>query len=149
LNDLHRASGGEAKHQPALFVRLDQTQALIKEISSTDLQSIPIGTVLGKGKQQGTFVAKELIYAYAMWISPKFSLMVIRAFDALVTGQRPEIGLGVPYVVEKKADFLEMSQSGALFALILIVSVCYRRLSHVKGGKSCQRNANRNRRQWT
>lgn len=27
-----------------------------------------------------------------MWISPKFNLMVIRAFDALVTGRKPEVG---------------------------------------------------------
>lgn len=82
LNDLHKASGGEAKHQPALFMRNDQTQALIAELSSTDSQSIHTKTVIGKGKLQGTYVCRELVYAYAMWISPKFHLAVIRAFDA-------------------------------------------------------------------
>lgn len=84
LNDLHKAAGGEAKHQPALFVRLDQTQALITEINhSTDMQSA-LKSVNG-GKNRGTFACKELVYAYAMWISAKFMLQVIRAYDAMVT----------------------------------------------------------------
>lgn len=81
LNDLHRSSGGESKHQPALFLRLDQTQALVSEISSsTDSQSLAVKTVLGKGKQQGTYACRELVIAYAAWISAAFHLKVIRVF---------------------------------------------------------------------
>ena len=87
LNDLHKAAGSYKKHQPALFFRLEQTKDLIAEIeSSTDLYSSSnlkgckaIKTLNGVG----TFVCKELVYAYAMWISPKFHLQVIRAFDEL------------------------------------------------------------------
>lgn len=85
LNDLHRAAGGQSKDQPALFMRRKETADLIFEIAnSTDSQSSPVATT--EGRSGGTFAAKELVYAYAMWISASFHLKVIRAFDDLVTG---------------------------------------------------------------
>jgi len=92
LNDLHNISGKAKKNQPANFIRLDQTQELIAVIigypdmgnldktSSSDLRN-PLKVVRGIG----TFASKELVYAYAMWVSPKFHLHVIRSFDALHT----------------------------------------------------------------
>lgn len=95
LNDLHRASGGRSKHKPSNFMRNEETQALIREIEleNSDAQiraSLAVKTIKGNlanGVKQGTYVCKELVYRYAMWISPKFSLMVIRTFDDLVQQQ--------------------------------------------------------------
>ncbi|CAK1957365.1 Phage-related protein [Vibrio crassostreae] len=86
LNDLHKASGGAPKHQPALFMQNQQTKSLIYEIEG-DL-GIP-RTVLTQrgGVNRGTWVCKELVYSYAMWISPKFHLKVIRAFESMSTNQ--------------------------------------------------------------
>ncbi|MCK6157194.1 KilA-N domain-containing protein [Moraxella osloensis] len=95
LNDLHKASGGEPKHKPSNFIRNDETNALINEIllQNSDAQNreSAIASVIRviKGNfgdiKQGTYVCKEIVYRYAMWISPKFALIVIRAFDAMVT----------------------------------------------------------------
>ena len=86
LHDLHKASGGAEKHQPAFFIRNKQTKDLIAEIESekhsANLQSA-VKTING-GNSRGTYVVKELVYSYAMWISAKFHLMVIRAYDAMV-----------------------------------------------------------------
>lgn len=84
LNDLHKAAGGEVIHAPAQFFRTASTQALIEELSNcAEMHITP--WVAQRGFNGGTYVVKELVYAYAMWISPAFNLKVIRAFDRLQT----------------------------------------------------------------
>jgi hypothetical protein len=83
LNDLHKAAGDERRHGPSIWLENQQAKELAQELSDT---GIPVSVVRG-GPAQGTYVSKELVYAYAMWISAKFHLQVIRTFDAAVTGQ--------------------------------------------------------------
>ena len=113
LNDLHKAAGNDLKHQPSNFLRIDTTKGLIEELSSSDMRNItPVETIQGKGKQQGTFVVKELVYAYAMWISAKFHIAVIRAYDALMT--KPQYGLkSLP-----EPPTITKAQQGELFTLV-------------------------------
>ncbi|MDG6761948.1 P22AR C-terminal domain-containing protein, partial [Glaesserella parasuis] len=40
-----------------------------------------------RGTQGGTYACEELVLAYAMWISPKFHLVVLRAFLAMHKGE--------------------------------------------------------------
>ncbi|EHK5489212.1 KilA-N domain-containing protein [Escherichia coli] len=94
LNDLHVESGKEEKHQPAFFMRRNETIELINEIfNSADMQNK--NPVLSKkGRYGGTYVCKELVYSYAMWISAAFALKVIRAYDAMVTTTQERRAIG-------------------------------------------------------
>jgi hypothetical protein len=93
LNDLHKAAGNHVKHKPANWLKNQQTLELIAELSSDGIPSLeqnqPVKVING-GNNPGTYVIKELVYAYAMWISAKFHIQVIRAYDAMINGQIPE-----------------------------------------------------------
>ncbi|HDL7605309.1 kilA-N domain protein [Yersinia enterocolitica] len=88
LNDLHRAAGSEERHKPKYWYAIQQTQELVRELTEGGIppleQNQPVSVIRG-GNQQGTYVCKELVYSYAMWISASFSLKVIRTFDHVVS----------------------------------------------------------------
>lgn len=85
LNDLHRSSGGAAKHRPGYWLENQHTKELIAEIEIAGIPAI-------QSKQGlGTFVCKELVYSYAMWVRPSFQLQVIRTFDAIESGKHAEL----------------------------------------------------------
>jgi hypothetical protein len=99
LNDLHKASGEASRDQPSKWLILDQTTALIAAIDAdtgnlVSEQIQPVKVHKGGNSRQGTFVVKELVYAYAMWISPAFHLQVIRAYDTLVSKPQPFLRFG-------------------------------------------------------
>ncbi|EEZ4365186.1 KilA-N domain-containing protein [Escherichia coli] len=77
LNDLHRAAGSLDKHKPAFWLRNEQTERLISELQICNSVNIEPVNVIRGGNNQGTYVCKELVYAYAMWISPSFHLKVM------------------------------------------------------------------------
>ncbi|WP_315568662.1 P22AR C-terminal domain-containing protein [Haemophilus parahaemolyticus] len=101
LNLVHQANGGEKKHQPALFIRLDSTKELIAEIES-DGQTQAVKVY--RGSQGGTYVCEELVLSYAMWISPKFHLIVLRAFLAMHKAESQNANQIQP-LVERKYTF--------------------------------------------
>ena len=83
LNDLHKAAGGENKHRPNYWLDLQGTKDLIEFLETEN----PIAdfTAIFTKQGLGTFAVKELVYSYAMWISAKFQITVIRAYDAMVS----------------------------------------------------------------
>ncbi|THA06721.1 KilA-N domain-containing protein, partial [Rodentibacter pneumotropicus] len=94
LTDLHKASGAENKHKPTFFLRLDQTKDLIAEIEvNSELQICNSVKVIHGGPNSGTYACEELVLAYATWISPKFHLIVLRAFLAMHKNEPKQLAL--------------------------------------------------------
>ena len=106
LNDLHVASGSENRHKPSLFMTNQQTKDLIAEIDNSSVAGNPASVKIVRGGRnpelQGTWVCEELVLSYAMWISPKFHLIVLRAFLAMHRNQPQQLVLPEP---EKKFSF--------------------------------------------
>lgn len=89
LNDLHKAAGGTEKLEPNRFLRLDQTTELIKEIQKDG------ATAMTARPKVGTYACRELVIAYAAWISAAFHLKVIRVFLDAVAPQQERIAYSV------------------------------------------------------
>lgn len=82
LNLIHEASGGDHKNLVNYWKELGQTKALVEEILITGIPVIKTKA----GRYGGTWVCKELVFAYASWISPEFHLAVLQAFGAAAEG---------------------------------------------------------------
>lgn len=94
LNDLHKAAiakGANARtKEPGKFIASPQIVELISEMETTQNLGVkPVEKV--EGRNGGTYGCKELVYAYAMWISARFHLHVIRTFDALAAKEQIRI----------------------------------------------------------
>jgi len=88
LNDLHKAAGGEKRHQASDWLRQAQTGEMVAALSNSGKSRIkPVEAKAGR--YGGTFAVKTLVYAYAMWISADFHIAVIDAYDQMVTSGRP------------------------------------------------------------
>ena len=102
LNDLHLAAGKLTHHSPSRWTRGQAFRALVAELKP-EMEFAPAKTVRG-GAAPGTYVCRELVYAYAMWISAAFQLKVIRAYDAIFgrgTSKRPTTRQRLPMAVKE------------------------------------------------
>ena len=86
-NDLWKASGKRSAKRPEKWLKLESAKELVDACRNlvTEQNQLVIEVIQGgKPVLQGTFVCKDLAYAYAMWLSPQFYLLVIRTFDAVI-----------------------------------------------------------------
>lgn len=109
LNDLHRASGGDPNHRPRQFLRNKQTKALVREMETAQICAVHTE----EGAAGGTYAAKEMVYAYAMWISPAFALKVIRTYDALVQTQLDKLNSLSMRRARAELEFLEAQRDAS------------------------------------
>lgn len=129
LNDFHRAAGAEDRHSPNRWTRTESFNSLISELTP-EMAFAPVDVQRG-GINPGTYVCKELVYAYAMWISAAFHLKVIRTFDSVASQSSnggpafsDRIQAGV-LLLESAAKTLNLSNSSKLGA--------YQKLQQVAG----------------
>lgn len=89
LNDLHqaaKAAGVKKDIRPNEWLSLKSTEELAEVLITENPGNSPIAAKAGR--YGGTYVCRELVYAYAMWCSPQFHLNVIRTFDRVIQQQR-------------------------------------------------------------
>ena len=88
LNDLHKASGGSIKDLPNKFMAGKSFNEMVSILNADNPAFSPI--IKKKGRYGGgTWVCKELVYKYAMWVNVDFELKVIRRFDSIVNSINP------------------------------------------------------------
>lgn len=88
LNDLHKAAGGLKKHEPYKFYRSSGFDDVVKVLKHQNRGFEPIEKIRGR-YNGGTWVCKELVYKYAMWVNAEFEVKVIQTFDKLSKGINP------------------------------------------------------------
>ena len=72
LNDAHRVSGSEDRHNPGYWSENKQPVAIIDKIQAETDTGIPVSPIskVKSGKWKGTWACWELVNHYAMWESP-------------------------------------------------------------------------------
>ena len=76
LNDLHRAAGGEKRHQPSDVLRSESVRAFIAELDQTPEIPGVSAVAAGTGRSGGTYGARLVVLRYAAWIAPAFEVQV-------------------------------------------------------------------------
>lgn len=81
LNDLHRATGAAPENAPFLWMKDETARGLMDELKAQGKEPFSM-------TNDGPFIARELVFAYAASVSPSFQLQMIRTISG-ATAPRP------------------------------------------------------------
>jgi len=101
LNDLHESAGGHNKDLPIKFMRSKSFSEFAEVLQNQDPSFDPVSKIRGR-YNGGTWVSKELVYKYAMWINPEFEVKVIQTFDKLTSKINPPSSMAALNELSKK-----------------------------------------------
>ena len=87
LNDLHKAAGSTVAALPNKFLRQDSVKNVIAVLNAQNRAFEPISIKRGR-YTGGSWVCKELVYKYAMWVDAEFEVKVIQTFDEISRAAR-------------------------------------------------------------
>jgi len=120
LNDLHLASGGNPKDKPSKFMRTDSFKNVVEVLKGQKRSFNPVIKKQGR-YNGGTWVSKELVYKYAMWVNAEFEVKVIQTFDQIMNSINP------PATMQALNELTEKIESDKDIA-----SKCGQALAHYK-----------------
>lgn len=120
LNDLHKASGAAIKDLPNKFMRAESFKNVVEVLNAQNRAFNPVIRKQGR-YNGGTWVCKELVYKYAMWVSAEFEVKVIQTFDQIINS------VNSPATMQALNELTEKIESDKDIA-----SKCGKALSHYK-----------------
>ena len=86
LTDLWKAGGSVDSKRPSKFEKTERHNELLEILKGRYPQFEPFTKTRGR-YNGGTWCCKELVYAYAIYVSADFHLKVIDVFDSAVNGR--------------------------------------------------------------
>ena len=112
LNDVWRSRGAIKAHNVNQWSRNEKTKELIKHQELITRKSV---IKQSAGRHGGTYVSKELVYDYAMWISPEFKSHVIDVFNShVVSGVTNSLGGAINSIKMSMVDINERVNSASI-----------------------------------
>ena len=120
LNDLHKSAGGKIKDLPNKFMASKSFKNVVDVLNAQNTAFSSVKRKQGR-YNGGTWVCKELVYKYAMWVNAEFEVNVIQTFDSVIKS------VNAPLVMEALNELTLKIESDSAIA-----SKCGSALAHYK-----------------